>query len=93
VFLKTDAASTQFDINVRALWKNMVWAGVSYRIDDALGVMAGVNIKSFRVGYSYDVTTSGINNYSSGSHEIMLGYCYKLRSPISNQRYRNVRFL
>jgi len=93
VFLKTDAASTQFDINVRALWKNMVWAGVSYRIDDAVGIMAGVNIKSFRVGYSYDVTTSGINNYSSGSHEIMLGYCYKLQSPISNQRYRNVRFL
>ena len=93
VFLKTDAASTQFDINVRALWKNMVWAGVSYRIDDAVGIMAGVNMKRFRVGYSYDVTTSGINNYSSGSHEIMLGYCYKLQSPVSNQRYRNVRFL
>lgn len=93
VFLKTDGASTQFDINVRALWKNMVWAGVSYRIDDAVGIMAGVQIKEFRIGYSYDVTTSGINNYSSGSHEIMLGYCYKLKSPISNQRYRNVRFL
>lgn len=93
VFLKTDAASTQFDINLRALWKNMVWAGVSYRIDDAVGIMAGVQINDFRVGYSYDVTTSGINNYSSGSHEIMLGYCYKLKSPVSNQRYRNVRFL
>lgn len=93
VFLKTDAASTQFDINLRALWKNMVWAGVSYRIDDAVVIMAGVQIKEFRVGYSYDVTTSGLNNYSSGSHEIMLGYCYKLKSPVANQRYRNVRFL
>jgi len=93
VFLKTDGAATQMDINLRAFWKNMVWAGVSYRIDDAVGIMAGVQIKEFRVGYSYDVTTSGINNYSSGSHEIMLGYCYKLKSPVSNQRYRNVRFL
>lgn len=93
VFLKTDAASTQFDVNLRALWKNMVWAGVSYRIDDAVGIMAGVNIKGFKVGYSYDVTTNGLNSYSSGSHEIMLGYCHKLSSPISNQRYRNVRFL
>jgi len=93
VFLKTDGAATQMDINLRAFWKNMVWAGVSYRIDDAVGIMAGVQIKEFRVGYSYDVITSGINNFSSGSHEIMLGYCYKLKSPVSNQRYRNVRFL
>lgn len=93
VFLKTDGASTQFDINLRALWKNMVWAGVSYRIDDAVGIMAGFQYKEFRVGYSYDVTTSGLREYSSGSHEIMLGYCYKLKSPIANQRYRNVRFL
>ncbi len=93
VFLKTDAASVQFDINLRLHWKNMVWAGASYRIDDAVAVMAGINIKEFRVGYSYDITTSGLNNYSSGSHEIMLGYCYKLKSPVSNERYRNVRFL
>lgn len=93
VFLKTDAASTQFDINLRALWKNMVWAGVSYRIDDAVGIMAGFQYKDFRVGYAYDITTSGLNNFSSGSHEVMLGYCYKLRSPVANQQYRNVRFL
>ncbi len=93
VFLKTDAASVQFDINLRLHWKNKVWAGASYRIDDAVSVMAGINIKEFRVGYSYDITTSGLNNYSSGSHEIMLGYCYKLKSPVSNERYRNVRFL
>lgn len=93
VFLKTDASSVQFDLNVRAMWKNMVWAGASYRIDDAVAIMAGVNIKDFRVGYSYDVNTSGLNPYNDGSHEIMLGYCYKLKSPIANQRYRNVRFL
>jgi len=93
IFLKTDGVATQFDINLRALWKNMVWAGVSYRIDDAVGIMAGVDIKQFRIGYSYDVTTSALRNYSSGSHEIMLGYSYKIKSPVSNQRYRNVRFL
>jgi len=25
-----------------------------------------------RIGYSYDVTTSRLKNYSSGTHEIML---------------------
>lgn len=93
VFVKTDAASAQFDLNVNVMWKNMVWAGASYRIDDAVAILAGVQLYDFRLGYSYDITTSGLNSYSNGSHEIMLGYCYKLKSPVVNQRYRNVRFL
>ncbi|MFN4932372.1 MAG: type IX secretion system membrane protein PorP/SprF [Bacteroidota bacterium] len=27
----------------------------------------------FRVGYAYDYSTTAINRYSSGSHEIMIG--------------------
>ncbi|MFC2175367.1 type IX secretion system membrane protein PorP/SprF [Bacteroidota bacterium] len=93
VFLKTDASSVQFDVNLSLMWKNMVWGGVSYRMDDAVSVMAGVQIKEFRIGYAYDITTSGLNKFSSGTHEVMLGYCYKLPAPTVNQRYRNVRFL
>lgn len=93
VFVKTDAASAQFDLNLNVMWKNMVWAGASYRIDDAVAILAGVQLYDFRLGYSYDITTSDLNGYSSGSHEVMLGYCYKLRSPVVNERYRNVRFL
>lgn len=93
VFVKTDAASAQFDLNLNLMWKNMVWAGASYRIDDAVAILAGVQLYGFRLGYSYDVTTSGLNSYSNGSHEIMLGYCHKLTPPVVNQRYRNVRFL
>lgn len=93
VFVKTDAASAQFDLNLNVMWKNMIWAGASYRIDDAVAILAGVQLYDFRLGYSYDITTSGLNSYSNGSHEVMLGYCYKLRRPVLNQRYRNVRFL
>lgn len=93
IHLKTDAASVQFDLNLRLHWKKMVWFGASYRIDDAVAIMAGINIKEFRVGYSYDINTSGLSSYNSGTHEIMLGYCYKLKSKVSNERYRNVRFL
>lgn len=74
-FLKTDAASTQFD---QFLWfgtRNLnryfdgVSFGVGYRIDDAAMVGIEFKLKWFTLGYSYDITTSGINNYSKGSHE------------------------
>jgi len=93
IFLKTDAVSVQFDVNLRLHWKKMVWLGASYRLDDAVAIMAGVNFKEFRLGYAYDINTSGLRGFNSGTHEIMLGYCYKLKSKVSNQRYRNVRFL
>ena len=100
VFAKTDAASTQIDLNVRVLYNNMVWAGVSYRTADAIAPMVGFQRATgengngmIKIGYSYDVTTSQLNNYSSGSHEIMLNYCFKLDSPPKIQKYKNVRFL
>lgn len=93
IFLKTDGAATQFDVNVSVMWNQMVWGGVSYRIDDAVAIMAGVQFGEFRVGYSYDITTSNLNSYSSGTHEVMLGYCYKFKPKTVNQRYGNVRFL
>lgn len=50
------------------------WFGLSYRHEDALIGVLGCNItNSFRVGYSYDFTISGLNRASSGSHELVLG--------------------
>lgn len=97
--LKTDAASTQFDINANVLYKNMVWAGVSYRLQDAIVPMLGyqgtlANGKgNYRIGYSYDLTISNIKQYSSGTHEIMLGFCYNITPPKKITRYKNPRFL
>jgi type IX secretion system PorP/SprF family membrane protein len=77
-FVKTDGASTQFD---QQLWfggRNIGKVfdgpsiGIGYRIDDAVVVAAEFKLKWFTLGYSYDITTSGLSNYSSGSHEIYL---------------------
>ena len=46
-----------------------------------------------KIGYSYDVTTSRLKNYSSGTHEIMLNYCMLLVKKPDLQIYKNVRFL
>jgi hypothetical protein len=58
-----------------------------------LGYQYKPNEKSMlKIGYSYDVTTSRLKNYSSGSHEIMLNYCV-LSEEAGSQIYKNVRFL
>ena len=76
--LKSDAASTQFDIQAWFGGRNIgkvfdgLSLGVGYRIDDAVTVAAEFKLKWFTLGYAYDITTSGLNDFSSGSHEIYL---------------------
>lgn len=97
ILVKTDFSSTQLDVNLLAMWNNIVWVGVTYRLQDAIAPMAGVQLPvgkgEVRVGYAYDITTSEINNYSSGSHEIFLNYNMGIGKPLSKTKYNNVRFL
>jgi len=93
VFVKNVADQTQLDINANLFFNNRFWIGGSYRLEDAIVLMAGLNITpNLRLGYSYDLTTSELKDYSSGTHEIMLGYCYKIKKKIT-PIIRNVRFL
>ena len=98
VLVKSVSSSTQLDVNVNVLYNNLIWAGVSYRLSDAIVPMVGFqkafNAKSaFKIGYAYDVTTSRIKGYSSGSHELMLGFCYTIVPKVNVTKYKNVRFL
>lgn len=92
-FIKNVADQTQADINANLYFNNRFWIGGSYRLEDAIVILAGLNITpNLRLGYSYDMTTSDLKEYSSGTHEIMLGYCYKFKKKITPIN-RNVRFL
>lgn len=81
------AAPLQVDINANFLIYEKVWVGASYRTNDAIIGIVEVNVTpQIRVGYAYDLTLSDISNYSSGSHEVMIGYNFgkeviKMKSP------------
>jgi type IX secretion system PorP/SprF family membrane protein len=91
---KTDAVETQFDINTNLMINNKYWVGASYRLQDAIIIMAGLEIMpNLKFGYSYDLTTSDIKSYSSGTHEIVIGYCFNPAKTIKRQFHRNVRSL
>ncbi|HAL63945.1 MAG: Bacteroidetes-specific putative membrane protein [Bacteroidetes bacterium 38_7] len=94
LFVKTDFVSTQFDINLSAIYNDRFWGGITYRLQDAIAFLIGLNYKSFIFGYSYDLTTSQLGSAgSSGSHEIFLNYRFKLELDKNPRSYRNTRYL
>lgn len=92
---KSDVASTQIDVKTN-FWSNNGWMiGLAYRISDAIIPMIGYQktIKRLTVRgiYSYDLTTSKLNNYSSGTHEICVKFC--IAPLMYTERYTHPRHL
>ncbi|RLD34149.1 MAG: hypothetical protein DRI72_03485 [Bacteroidetes bacterium] len=85
----TPNAPVQVDLNASLLIKNTLWLGVSYRTKKAVVLLAEVVIgEKLRIGYSYDIYMNEIQQYNSGSHEIMLEY----NIPIIKNRMLTPRY-
>lgn len=68
-------APAQFEGNAKLQYQDLMWVGASYRHLDGVAAMVGLNVSNtFNVGYSYDYTTSRLNNYTKGTHEIVVGF-------------------
>ena len=77
-------APPQLNFNVTGSLQENVWLGVSYRTDDAAGLMFGVNIVDMfgdtwsnkggkmMIGYALDYNLSGISHIQGLSHEVMV---------------------
>ncbi|MCC6840537.1 MAG: type IX secretion system membrane protein PorP/SprF [Flavobacteriales bacterium] len=82
-------APPEVDINLNVLFKERFWLGAGYRTGDAVVGMVEFQVNQLlRVGYAYDMNTSGLRHYNGGSHEVMLGIDLG-REPImiKNPRY------
>jgi len=91
IYLKHDGATSQLDINTNLIYNNKMWSGVSYRVDEGVIILAGMDInESLRFGVGYDVT---IINPMSNSFEFMLGYNFKVKTTKTISKYKNPRFL
>jgi type IX secretion system PorP/SprF family membrane protein len=80
----------QFDINVRGIYQKMFWGGIGYRTGDAVSIMLGYNQGLVMIGYSYDIITSNIRTYSSGTHEVVIGVRFSSIKSSSRSR-RSIR--
>lgn len=71
----TANAPVEADVNCNLLYRERVWIGLGYRTGDALVAMLEYQVSpQLRIGYAYDMTTSRLRTYTTGSHEVMLGF-------------------
>lgn len=80
-------APWSMDLSAHFLFYDQLWLGAAYRHEDALSIIAQFEMRSgISAGYAFDYTLSELQQYSNGTHEIMLGYRFGdpilgIRSP------------
>ena len=68
-------APLQIDVSGNFIFNEKFVLGAAYRWSAAVSLMAGFQINpSWYIGYGYDLETTRLANFNSGSHEIFLRY-------------------
>lgn len=74
-YVNGSPTNPQFDFNIKFQYRDLFWAGASYRLKDGYAAMVGMNAgNTFNMGYAYDFTTSNLNTVSRGTHELIIGF-------------------
>ncbi len=61
------------DVSANFLFNDRLEVGANYRLDDSVSLLANFGVTpSMRIGYAYDLTTTNLGNYNSGTHEAFL---------------------
>ncbi|WP_278021174.1 PorP/SprF family type IX secretion system membrane protein [Flavobacterium ginsengisoli] len=81
-----EGAPLAVDVSANFLFNDKFTLGAAYRWDAALSGMAGFQVTpQINIGYAYDLETTRLRNYNSGSHEIFLRF-----DLFTNTKYRLV---
>ncbi|MEJ4088139.1 type IX secretion system membrane protein PorP/SprF [Galbibacter orientalis] len=81
------AAPVIADFSANFLFYDRLSLGAAYRWGDSFSGLLGIQItEGIGLGYAYDMTTTNLKNYSSGTHEIFIRFEFKsdkekLKSP------------
>ncbi|MDR1865703.1 MAG: type IX secretion system membrane protein PorP/SprF [Bacteroidales bacterium] len=74
-----EATPLQLDITARIIFREQFWGGVNVRntfqsFQDASVMLGYIHNGRINIGIAYDYTTSQINQYTTGTIELMIGY-------------------
>ena len=82
-------------VNVVGTYDNRIWAGLGYRLKDAVMATAGINLmrnNALRIGAALDITTGGAQIKSPASYEILVGYALPAPDTRKKPIVRTPRF-
>jgi type IX secretion system PorP/SprF family membrane protein len=84
-----EGAPLQVDVSANFMFKEKVVVGLAYRWSAAMSAMVGFQVTDgMYIGYGYDLETTNLENYNSGSHEIFLRYeIFKNNNKITTPRF------
>jgi type IX secretion system PorP/SprF family membrane protein len=88
MFKQVYGAPVQGELSLQGLVKDFWWIGAAYRSGDGISATTGFQLTpQLRIFYSYDYALTPLQNYSSGSHEITIGYDFSfIKNKIASPR-------
>jgi len=72
----------QYDANIMAEWKEMVWVQAGYRSNNDVLLATGFNLENLRIGYSFAVTTGDRQVLYSGTQQLIVSYRFSKKGGI-----------
>lgn len=73
--LATKGAPLEVDFSANFLLGEKIWLGAMYRTGESYGFIAQwIFENNLRIGYAVDFTTSKLQSFNSGAHEVMVSY-------------------
>lgn len=92
--LKATSGAVKLDLNAVVMYDDMFWGGILYRVENAVGLMAGVKFYQFSAGVSWDYTLNSLYfDEGRNSIELFVRYCYPIYPKIRKISGYNTRDL
>lgn len=84
-----EGAPLQLDLSANFMYNDKFTLGLAYRWSASISAMAGFQVSNgLYIGYGYDLETTKLENYNSGSHEIFLRFeLFKNNKRINTPRF------
>ena len=75
-------APPQLSVMMKATYKKKYFGGLVYRTQDALAIVAGINLfNRWTIGYAYGFSLGGVRSYNYGTHELMISFITTKNKP------------
>lgn len=80
---KVNPTPVQLETNIKFQYRDQFWIGAGLRAQDGGTGMAGLTLgKAVNLSYAYNFSNNRLNPYTSGTHEILIGFMLGNREDV-----------